>query len=371
MNMVFGYIVPFLAVFTVLVFVHELGHYWVARRVGVRVETFSIGFGREIWGRTDRFGTRWRLSAVPLGGYVKFAGDADAASRPDPNSAAAQDPMALQNRPLGQRAAVVAAGPLANFAFAIVVLAGLFATVGQPFTPAVVGAVEPESAAAAAGILPGDRFVELDGRRIERFEDVQQIIRLKPETALAAAIERDGAVRELTLTPRAIEETDRFGNRHRLGRLGISRAAAEYRRYDPFTAVWRATLEVRDIVSGTLVAVGQMISGTRSTDELGGPLRIAQMSGDAARSGLLSVVWFAAVLSINLGLLNLFPIPVLDGGHLLFYGIEGIRGRPLGDKAREWGFRIGFMLVMALFVFAMWNDFTQPRVLDFFRGLLT
>jgi regulator of sigma E protease len=354
-----GYIIPFLVVLTVLVFVHELGHYLVARRNGVRIEVFSIGFGPEIFGWHDRAGTRWKLSAVPLGGYVKMYGDADASSLPSGSLEA----MSLEDREfsfhhkrLSQRVAIVAAGPVANFVFAIVLLAGLFSTVGQPFTPADVGQVQPGSAAEQGGIKPGDTITAIDGRQIDRFEDVQQAVALNNGAPMAIAVRRDGREVALDVTPQMTERTDRFGNVHRIGLLGIGRSGVEYVRRDPATAVARAAEETWNLSAGTLKAIWQMIVGARTTDELGGPLRIAQMSGEVAQGGIVAIVWFMAVLSVNLGLINLFPIPVLDGGHLLFYVAEAIRGRPLGQRAQEYGFRIGLALVLTLMVFATWND---------------
>ena len=369
-----GYIIPFLVVLTVLVFVHELGHYLVARRNGVRIEVFSIGFGPEIFGWYDRAGTRWKLSAVPLGGYVKMYGDADASSLPSNSLAAMSEDdraVSFHHKGLWQRIAVVAAGPAANFIFAIVLLAGLFATVGQPFTPPDVGQVQPNSAAEQGGIKPGDTINEIDGRKIERFEDVQQAVRLNAGGVMKIVVRRDGRDVTLDVTPQMTEMTDRFGNVHRVGLLGIGRSGVDYVRHDPATALARAVEETWNLSVGTLKAIWQMIIGARATDELGGPLRIAQMSGEVAQGGIVAIVWFMAVLSVNLGLINLFPIPVLDGGHLLFYFAEAIRGKPLGQRAQEYGFRIGLALVLTLMVFATWNDLVHLRIVEYVRGLIT
>jgi regulator of sigma E protease len=367
------YLIPFLVVLTVLVFVHELGHYLLARRNGVRVDVFSIGFGPEIFGRTDKAGTRWKFSLIPLGGYVKMFGDANAASQPGEAGDVPPDQQqyAFQYKRLRQRAWIVAAGPLANFLFAIVVLAGLFMIYGQPYTPPVVGQVQPDSAAAEAGIQPGDRIVAIGGTSIERFEEVQRIVRLNPDSQLTIAVRRDGERVEVSARPTRTEVTDNFGNEHVIGLLGVTRSGMEYRRHGPVRALLQAGEETAALTVGTLQAVGQIISGTRSAEELGGPIRIAQMSGEVADTGTVNLIWFMAVLSINLGLINLFPIPMLDGGHLLFYAIEAVRGRPLGERAQEYGFRIGLALVFTLMLFVTWNDLVQLQVVAFFKQLVT
>jgi regulator of sigma E protease len=360
-------LVAFLAVLTVLVFVHELGHYLVARRNRVRVEVFSIGFGPELFGWNDRAGTRWKFSAIPLGGYVKMFGDSDAASSPSaalPAMTAEERAVSFHYKRLGQRAAIVAAGPIANFVFAIVLFTGLYSIVGQPFTPPEVGQVKEGSAADHAGIKPGDVIVRLDGRTIDRFEDVQQIVRLNPGVAMDLVVRRDSTELPLKVTPQLTEITDNFGNKHRIGLLGIGRSGVEYVKRDPVSALGYAIGETWNLTAGTLQAVGQMIIGARTTEELGGPIRIAQMSGEVASVGLVALVGFMAILSVNLGLINLFPIPVLDGGHLMFYAAEAVRGRPLGQRAQEYGFRIGLALVLTLMVFATWNDIARLPIFN-------
>jgi len=360
----------FLVVLTILVFVHELGHYLIARRSGVRIEVFSIGFGPELFGWYDRAGTRWKFSTVPLGGYVKMFGDSDASSvLPSMQlggMTAEERAVSFFHKRLGQRAAIVSGGPLANFAFAIVVLALLFATYGQPFTPANVGHVQANSAADRGGIKVGDTIVRINGHTIARFEDVKQIVSLDLGEPMVIDLKRDGQLVTLHITPTLSETTDRFGNRHEIGFLGIGPSGTEYVKRNPVSAVLQAFHETWNLVSGTFQAIWQMIIGTRSSDELGGPLRIAQMSGEVAEGGIVPLLWFMAVLSVNLGLINLFPVPVLDGGHLLFYAAEAIRGRPLGEKAQEYGFRIGLALVLTLMVFATWND-----ILHVWRSLVS
>src|SRR6516164_1711026 len=336
------YVIPFLLILTVLVFVHEFGHYLIARWNGVRVEVFSIGFGSELFGWWDRAGTRWKFSTIPLGGYVKMFGDADASSglpaAGPARLAQAEREVSFHYKRLGQRAAIVAAGPAANFLFAIVVLAILFMTFGQPYTPPEVGQVTPASAAEQGGIRPGDVILQIDGRTVNRFEDVQQAVRLNPSVPMTIVVRRDDQEQTLHVTPSRTEMTDRFGNHYEIGLLGIARSGVEYAKRDPGTAVVQAGVETWNLTAGTLQAMWQIIIGTRATDELGGPLRIAQMSGEVAQGGVVAVLWFMAVLSINLGLINLFPVPVLDGGHLLFYAAEAVRGKPLGHRAQEYGF---------------------------------
>lgn len=354
--MVFG----FLVVLTVLVFVHELGHYLIARRNGVRIEVFSIGFGPELFGWHDSAGTRWKFSAIPLGGYVKMFGDLDPTSTLGAAGlgelTAAEREVSFHHKRLLQRVAIVAGGPLANFVFAIVVLAVLFATYGQPYTPAEVGQVQSGSAADKAGFKVGDTIVKIDGETINRFEDVQQMVRLDTGEPMTIVVKRDGELTTLTATPTLISQPDRFGNVHRYGQLGIGRNGVEYVRRDPLTAVAQAFGETWNLSASTVQAMWQIVIGVRSSDELGGPYKIAQMSGEVIQTGLVPLLTFMSVLSINLGLINLFPVPVLDGGHLLFYAAEAIRGKPLGQRAQEYGFRIGLALVLTLMVYATWND---------------
>ncbi len=364
------YVIPFLIILSVVVFVHELGHYLVARWTGVRVDVFSIGFGPELFGINDRSGTRWKFSALPLGGYVKMHGDADATSSTI-DLTALPDPDSFPAKTVWQRMAIVAAGPSANLVFAIVVLGLLFATVGRPFTPAVIGEVQPDSAAAEAGLQPGDRIVAVDQEPLASFEELQSIVRGQPDVPLTFTIERDGSTLDVVTTPRQTTIEDRFGQIHKIGLIGISRSGVEFKRSNPMFALVEGGLETYRLITGTLQALGQIVVGSRTAEELGGPLRIAQMSGEIAKDGVMPVIWFTAVLSINLGLINLFPIPLLDGGHLVLYGIEALRGRPLTERSQEVAFRFGLIVVLSLMVFATWNDLVQLNVIEFFKGLVS
>jgi len=371
-----NWVLPFLILLTVLVFVHEMGHYLVARYCGVRVEVFSIGFGPEIYGWNGRDGTRWRFSVIPIGGYVKMFGEQPGGPGRDgegPELSAAERAESFAAKTLGQRAAIVFAGPFANFLFAVVMLAGMFMAIGQPFTPADISSVEPNSAAERAGLKPGDVIASINGTKIERFEQVVGIVRMAPGQPLEITVQREGDEIVLDAVAGVHERTDRFGNTQSIGRLGVRRGTGDrvLVRYDPATAVWRASVETVALSGQILDFVWQMINGSRTSKELGGPIRIAQISSDMWQLGFASMIMFAVALSINLGLLNLFPVPMLDGGHLLFYLFEAIRGKPLGERAQEYGFRIGIVMVLGLMVFATWNDLEYFHVFDFFVNLVT
>ena len=363
---IWTYVVPFIAVLTVLVFFHELGHFAVARRCGVRVEVFSIGFGPEIFGYTAKSGTRWKFSAIPFGGYVKMFGERAPDENGEPHALSAEDEaVSFYAKSLGQRAAIVFAGPLANFLFAIVVLASLFMVLGEPSTPADVGEVIPGSAAEKAGLKPGDVFLEIDGSKIERFEQVRRIVQLAPGKSLAIIVRRGQQELTLTAIPDGVEKTQ-FGSTQTVGRLGVSRPSGDrvFIRHDPLTAVWKATVRTYVLTGSILDALGEIVSGKRTAKELGGPIRIAQISGEMAQAGLVWIIQFTVILSINLGLINLFPIPLLDGGHLLFYAVEAIRGRPVGEKAMGYSLNVGLALILCLTVFVTWNDLVVMRVFE-------
>jgi regulator of sigma E protease len=361
---VLGYLIPFLFVLTLVVFFHELGHFLVARWCGVRVLVFSIGFGPELFGFNDRRGTRWQLSAIPLGGYVKFFGDDNAASVPDPAALAAMNEEerrhSFVHQRVGPRAAIVVAGPAANFLLAIVIFAALFMVFGKPSTSPRVDAVQPGSAAQAAGFQPGDLVLTIDGRAVESFPDMQQIVSTSAGETLTFEVERGGTHVTLKAVPTLKESKDRFGNVHRIGVLGITRSPSpedtHFQPVGPLTAFELGVQKTWFVVERTLSYIGGVVSGREAADQLGGPIRIAQVSGQVATEGLPSLFSLTAVLSVSIGLLNLFPVPLLDGGHLLFYAIEATRGKPLSERAQEVGFRIGLAIVVMLMIFATYND---------------
>jgi regulator of sigma E protease len=355
-----GSVLPFLFVLTVVVFFHELGHFWIARRCGVKIDAFSVGFGPELFGFYDRRGTRWRIAAIPLGGYVRFHGDDSAASTPDlatlERMSAAERKVSFFHKPVAQRAAIVAAGPIANFLLAIVIFAGIFMVFGKSDSPARVHSIAPNSAAASAGFKEGDLVLTIDGRKIATFSDMQRIVTVNPGQTLVFVVERDGAQVTLNAVPTLEEHKDRFGNVYRLGRLGITGILDAPKPVGPLQAITDGVAESWFVVERTLSYIGGVIVGRESADQLGGPLRIAQVSGQVASIGFPELLNLTALLSVSIGLLNLFPIPLLDGGHLLFYGIEAVRGRPLSAKAQEFGFRIGLAIVVMLMIVATWND---------------
>jgi regulator of sigma E protease len=349
------YVVVFLALVTIVIFVHELGHYWVARRNGVRIEVFAIGFGPEILGWTDSLGTRWKIGSIPLGGYVRMFGETDADSGVDgPALTPEEQAVSFHHKRLGQRVAIVFAGPAVNFIFAAVVWAILFAVVGVPAHQAAVGSVSPGSAAAAAGLRAGDRIVEIDGTPITWFEELRSIVRANPGRRLSFLVRRGQVTLTMPISPDRVASDDGA----EIGRLGVGYDPAQigYEHQNPLAASWMAVERTGRLTVQILVYLGELIGGSRSTDELGGPIRIAQISGEMAQGGFVQWLYFMAALSVNLGLINLFPIPMLDGGHLAYYAVEAVRGRPLGARAQEYGMRLGLILVVLLVIFVTWKD---------------
>jgi regulator of sigma E protease len=366
-------ILSFLLVIGPLIFIHELGHYFVGRWCGVKAEAFSIGFGREIAGWTDRRGTRWKVGWLPLGGYVKFKGDMNPASTPSdewlmlPPEERAET---FQAKSVWQRFLIVAAGPITNFLFAILVYVAVFAAFGEPRTPPVISGVQQGSAAESAGFAPGDRIVAINGERFDRFEDVATFVRIRPGESLDFEIVRGGETVRIQAVPRENEVEDEFGNKARLGRLGIVPAAQVIVPLAPGEVVGAALRQTSDTVRMMVVTLGQVITGTRSPQEMGGPLKIAQISGQQATLGWIDFVWFMSLISINLGFINLLPIPLLDGGHLAFYAIEAVRRKPLKPEAQEWAFKTGLAALLALMIFVTLNDLASFGVWAKLGGLI-
>jgi regulator of sigma E protease len=365
-GLIIGTIVPFLIVLTLVVFVHEMGHYLVGRWCGIRILTFSVGFGPELVGFNDRHGTRWRLSAVPLGGYVKFFGDENAASAPDFSGV---DSMSDEDRArsfpganVWKRIATVAAGPIANFILAILIFAVMFSLYGKPVSDPVVSQVQPGSAAEEAGLLPGDVVVAIDGEPITTFEELRRYVSPRPGVNVVVTIRRNQKTLDIPLVPRRSEIEDQFGNKMEVGLIGVVTdiSAGNFRRLDlnPIEAVSEGVSSSWYIVSRTVGYIANIFRGREKPDQLGGPIKIAQMSGQMASLGVGALLQLAAVISVSIGFLNLLPIPVLDGGHLVFYAIEILRGKPVGEKAQEIAFKIGFSLILMLMIFATWNDVT-------------
>ena len=356
-NMV-SYIVPFIVALTIIVFVHEYGHFIVGRWCGVKIEVFSVGFGRELFGFNDRHGTRWKFCLWPLGGYVRFQGDANAASMPDTTTP--QAVTSLHAKPVWQRAAIVFAGPFANFLLTIVIFAGSFALIGLPYAEPTVSEVVAGSAAEKAGLIKGDRIYSVDGAITRSFASVQEAVWLRAGEELDVTIERNGAMLPLKLTPQVREEPDGFGGIRRVGQLGVKHFPAadepKYQRFAPHEALAKGVERTWYIIATTGKFIGKLVSGQQSVKQVGGAISIGKGAADAASDGPWSFIFFIGLLSVSVGLINLFPVPMLDGGHLVYYAIEAVRGKPLGPQAQEWGFRLGFSLVVMLMVLGLFND---------------
>jgi regulator of sigma E protease len=358
-----GYILPFLFVLSLVVFFHELGHFLIGRWCGVKVDAFSLGFGPELFGFNDRYGTHWRLAALPLGGYVKFHGDANGASMTDAATVAAMSPedraVSFIAQNVWKRAAIVAAGPIANFILAIVIFTGIFYMNGRAILLPTVDSVAADSAAEMAGFQPGDLILAIDGIKIDSFEEMQRIVQTASGTELMFTVDRNGKVLELAATPHRRDVVTAFGTT-RVGILGVQSTGKpenwHIQHYDFVDSVKLAGSETWYVIARTGGYLKGLVVGTESTDQLSGPIRIAEVSGAMAKIGLGALLNLAAILSISVGLLNLFPIPLLDGGHLFYYAVEVIRGKAMNDRAQQFGFKIGLMLVTSLMIFATYND---------------
>jgi len=361
------YLVPFLFLLTIVVFVHEYGHYKVGRWCGVDVTTFSIGFGKEIFGWTDKHGTRWRFAAIPLGGYVKFAGDANAASQPDAEAVAglsrAELSRTLPGATVARRSAIVAAGPLANFIFAILVFAAIVMAFGRTTIAPRIDRVTPASAAAQAGLAPGDLILSVDGVQMSSFDEVRRIITINAENTLRFVVVRNSIETTIDVTPALVERRHALGV-ERVGVIGVTAAnqPEDVRQvsYGPVEAIAYGVRESWFIVTRTFDYLAKLLTGREKADQLSGVIHIAEVSGHVASTGgIVSLLTLAAVLSVSIGLMNLFPIPMLDGGHLVFYAFEALRGRPLSERVQEFAFKAGIAFVLMLTVFVTWNDITR------------
>jgi len=357
--------IAFVALLTIVVFVHELGHFLVARWCGVKVQAFSIGFGKEIFGFNDRHGTRWRFAWIPLGGYVKFIDDANEASVPARAGSGTEAAIdwsrvegSFQGRPLGQRAAIVAAGPIANFILSTLVFAGILMTAGERVKDARISRVIPGSVAEAAGFKAGDHITAVNGQRIETFNELIRIVGNNAEYELTFSIERNGTPMTLKATPKFTEEPDGFGGKVRAGKIGVAPPEGEFNhRTFPFhEAIARGAWQTWEVVPATFGYLKDVVTRRQSADQLGGPVRIAEVSRRMAKAGFVPWLYTVALISAAIGLFNLFPIPLLDGGHLLYNAYEAVMRRPLSERAQEMGFKIGASVVLALMLFVMWND---------------
>jgi regulator of sigma E protease len=362
-------VLAFLAVLGPLVFIHELGHYLVGRWCGIRAETFSIGFGREVLGWTDKRGTRWKVGWMPLGGYVQFAGDEDAMSTP--HAVSSSEPEgSFASAALWKRSATVAAGPAANFLLAILILAGFALAFGRPETPPVVGGVQPGSAAAAAGLAIGDRIVSIDGRAMDTFIDIPMAVIHRAGETMELVVERGGERSMLTVTPRLATETDNFGNRIERGLLGITSGEPVVREVSLIEAPLVGAEQAWAITRQMAEVIWQLVTGRRGIEDLGGPLKIADSAGEQASLGILAFVSFVAMISLNLGFVNLLPMPMLDGGHLLFNAIEAVRRRPVSIATQQIAYRAGFAVLATLMIVVTFNDLGSFGLWERLAGLI-
>ena len=368
---ILGYLVPFLVVLGVLVFFHELGHYWAARSQGVRVEVFSIGFGPEIFGWTNKAGTRWKVSWIPLGGYVKMWGDEDAASSPDQEALGRMSPdeksQSLHAKSPLQRIFVSAAGPLANYVLAIGLFAALFTFQGRPYVAPIVGIVMDQSPASLGGLQQGDKVMSIDGQHLTKFEELVDYVSQRPEQTLAFQVERGGESLVLDIKVGSLAQ----GSGSTRGYLGIQGTEVVAEKVGFLKAISLSITQVWDVSVQTLASILQMITGKASADTMGGPLMIARLAGNMASLGVGALISFMALLSVNLGLINLFPIPMLDGGHIVLCFFEMILGRPVSSKILEWVYRVGLGIILFVFILTTWNDLKRLSVLKWIMSAVS
>jgi regulator of sigma E protease len=353
------YLLSFFVILSVIVFIHEYGHYIVARWCGVKIDVFSIGFGKEFWGFTDKVGTRWKFSMIPLGGYVKMYGDSSEASTPSEaleQMSPEEKSKTFHHKKLWQKSLIVAAGPVANFLLTIFIFTYFLMANGLPSTEPIVGEIMKETPAQAAGLQKDDRVLTVNGTKVELFSDIPRLIITNVGTPVRLEIERGGEVLNLIITPKLIEEKDGLGNPYKRPVIGFKSKEIKYKDIGFFRAIGEAVRQTYQICAMTLKVLGQMVTGDRDAKEIKGPIGIAKLSGQATEKGIMTVLWFMAMLSANLGLVNLLPVPMLDGGHLLYYSAEALRGKPLAQKVQEFGFRIGMAMLAMLMAFAIFND---------------
>ena len=338
-------VLPFVIILTILVFVHELGHYLAAVKNGVEVEVFSIGFGKELFGYTDKSGTRWKFSLIPLGGYVKMHGDLDESSSKKSDDKNVNKERSFHEKSIGQRSFILFAGPAANFLFSYVILVFINIFFGLPLNKPIISHVEKNQPAQASGLLPNDIILEVDGNKIKKFSELKKFIEVKDNSSVNIIFSREGKVRDVN-----VNVVDK--------KIGI-RGTIENKKLGFFGSCRESISQLFYFAKVTLVGVYEIITGSRSTDELGGPIRIAELSGDFWSKGIYSTLWFMMIISLNLGLINLFPIPMLDGGHLLLNFIEFVNRGPLNKKYLEFAHTFGFIVLISLMIFATYNDISR------------
>ena len=360
---VIQYFLAFALLITVVVFIHELGHYSVGRWCGIGVETFSIGMGKQIWGKTDKYGTLWRVAILPIGGYVKFYGDEDPSGKKSEVSENIKDHMNFHNKSVWKKIATTAAGPLFNFILAIFIFSIIFFFRGESLVQPYVGQIVDESPAYNSGLEAGDEIIYADTKEILYFNDLRDYVLENPENEIELTVIRDGVEKKIFLTPEVISSKDRFGNDYSSARIGVIGSQnpehIELKKYGLITSIYRGTYETYNLSAKILSYLGKLIAGRESIDQMGGPIKIIQISGEISNYGIIPLLALIAAISVNLGIINLLPIPVLDGGHLLYYSLEVVRGKPLSQKTQEIGMQIGMSLLIALMIFVTFLDISR------------